>query len=59
MEFTDFYTEKQMSLQIEDHKTASESMRNKCVCQEWDRNISLIIDSAFLVVKYSIFKTSK
>ena len=33
---------------IEDHKTASESMRTKHVWQEWDRNISLIIviDSA-------------
>ena len=46
-----------MSLKIEDNKTASESMRSKHVCQEWDRNISLIIviDSALLVVKYSIF----
>ena len=32
-----------MSLKVEDHKTASESMRTKCVCQDWDRNISLII----------------
>ena len=34
-------------------------MRTKRVCQERDRNISLIIviDSALLIVKYSIFKT--
>ena len=55
--FTNFYT-LTMSLKIEDHKTASESMRTKRVWQEWDRNISLIvIDSALLVVKYDIFKT--
>ena len=37
-----------MSLKIEDHKTASESMRSKRVCQGRDVNISLInvIDSA-------------
>ena len=37
-----------MSLKIKDHKTASESMHSKRVCQERDVNISLInvIDSA-------------
>ena len=38
-----------MLLKTEDHKTALESMRTKRVCQEGDRNVSLIIviDSAF------------
>ena len=36
-----------------DHKTALESMSTKHVCQEWDRNMPLIIviDSALLVDK--------
>ena len=46
--FTIFMLNKNVA-KIEYHKTASESMRTKRVCQEWDKNISLIIviDSAF------------
>ena len=49
VEFYSFFLSRiTMSLKIEDHKTTSESMRSKRVCQERDVNISLInvIDSA-------------